>query len=115
MLTLRMFWKMLKLEVSVQNLSGPISIAQYAGNSARSGLSRFLEFLAIVSISLGILNLLPVPILDGGHLLYFAVEAVKGSPLSEQAQYVAQHVGLVLLVGLMGLAFYNDVVRVFSL
>ncbi len=115
MLTLRMFWKMLKLEVSVQNLSGPISIAQYAGNSARSGLSRFLEFLAIVSISLGILNLLPVPILDGGHLLYFAVEAVKGSPLSEQAQYVAQHVGLVLLVGLMGLAFYNDVVKVFSL
>ena len=115
MLTLRMFWKMLRLEVSVENLSGPISIAQYAGDSARSGPSRFLEFLAIVSISLGILNLLPVPILDGGHLLYFAVEAVKGSPMSDQSQYVAQHVGLVLLVGLMGLAFYNDVVRVFSL
>jgi regulator of sigma E protease len=115
MLTLRMFWKMLRLEVSVENLSGPISIAQYAGDSARSGPSRFLEFLAIVSISLGILNLLPVPILDGGHLLYFAVEAVKGSPMSDQSLYVAQHLGLVLLVGLMGLAFYNDVVRVFSL
>ncbi|MEM7408051.1 MAG: RIP metalloprotease RseP [Pseudomonadota bacterium] len=114
-LTVRMFWKMLRLEVSVENLSGPISIAQYAGNSARSGPARFFEFLAIVSISLGILNLLPVPILDGGHLLYFAVEAVKGSPPSEQAQYVAQHVGLVLLVGLMGLAFYNDVMRVWGL
>jgi len=113
-LTMRMFWKMLQLEVSVDNLSGPISIAQYAGHSARSGLSRFLEFLAIVSVSLGILNLLPVPILDGGHLLYFAVEAVIGRPLSEQAQYVAQHIGLVLLVGLMGIAFYNDIVRVWG-
>jgi regulator of sigma E protease len=113
-LTVRMFWKMLQLEVSVENLSGPISIAQYAGHSARSGPSRFLEFLAIVSISLGILNLLPVPILDGGHLLYFAVEAVIGRPLSEQAQYVAQHIGLVLLVGLMGIAFYNDIVRVWG-
>ena len=106
-----MFSKMLQLEVSLENLSGPISIAQYAGNSARSGPARFLEFLAIVSISLGILNLLPIPILDGGHLVYFAVEAVKGSPPSEQAQYLAQHVGIILLVGLMGLAFYNDIAK----
>jgi regulator of sigma E protease len=110
-LTVRMFSKMLQLEVSLENLSGPISIAQYAGNSARSGPARFLEFLAIVSISLGILNLLPIPILDGGHLVYFAVEAVKGSPPSEQAQYLAQHVGIILLVGLMGLAFYNDIAK----
>lgn len=110
-LTLRMFWKMLQLEVSVQNLSGPISIAQYAGDSARGGPSRFLEFLAIVSVSLGILNLLPIPMLDGGHLLWFTVEAAKGSPVSERVQYLGQHLGLMLLVGLMGLAFYNDIAR----
>jgi regulator of sigma E protease len=110
-LTLRMFWKMLKLEVSVDNLSGPITIARYAGDSARGGVTRFLEFLAIVSVSLGILNLLPIPVLDGGHLLYFAAEAVKGKPLSDKIQFFGQHIGLVLLVGLMGLAFYNDIAR----
>jgi regulator of sigma E protease len=110
-LTLQMFWKMLRLEVSLDNLSGPITIARYAGDSARSGPVRFFEFLAIVSVSLGILNLLPIPVLDGGHLLYFAVEAVKGSPMSDQAQYVGQHLGLMMLVGLMSLAFYNDIAR----
>ena len=80
------FCKMVRLEVSLDNLSGPITIARYAGDSARGGLNRFFEFLAIVSISLGILNLLPIPILDGGHLLYFAVEAVKGSPPSDMAK-----------------------------
>ena len=110
-LTLRFLWKMLRGEVSVKNLSGPISIAQYASLSAEDGLGRFLGFLGIVSISLGILNLLPIPILDGGHLLYYLIEAVRGRPLSEEAQYAGQRVGLLLLVGLMGLAFYNDIAR----
>jgi regulator of sigma E protease len=114
MLTLRMFWSMLTLDVSVKNLSGPISIAQYAGASAQIGLSRFLEFLAIVSVSLGVLNLLPVPLLDGGHLLYYAAETLLGRPLSEAAQFAGQRVGIALLVGLMGLAFYNDLSRLFG-
>ena len=110
-LTLRMFWKMVQFEVSLENLSGPITIARYAGDSARSGPTQFFEFLAIVSISLGILNLLPIPILDGGHLVYFALEAVSGKPPSDELRYIGQHIGLVFLVGLMGLAFYNDIAR----
>ena len=82
-LTLRMLWKMVTLEVSVKNLSGPISIAQYAGISAQRGLPWFLGFLAIVSISLGILNLLPIPLLDGGHLMYYCIELLTGRPVSE--------------------------------
>ncbi len=114
LLTLRMLWKMALLEVSVKNISGPISIAQYAGRSAQSGLSRFLEFLGIVSISLGILNLLPIPILDGGHLLYYSVEFFNGRPVSEQVQLFGQRVGVFLLAGLMGLAFFNDFARLFG-
>ena len=110
-LTLRMMWKMLLLEVSLENLSGPIGIAEYAGASARFGLARFLEFLGIVSVSLGILNLLPIPLLDGGHLLYYAVEFFRGRPVSEASRFVAQRLGIALLVGLMGLALYNDLVR----
>lgn len=110
-LTLRLLWKMVRLEISVENLSGPISIAQYAGTSAKIGASEFLQFLAIVSVSLGILNLLPIPILDGGHLLYYCIELFKGGPVSEAAQMVGQRVGLAMLFGLMGLAFYNDVAR----
>ena len=110
-LTLRMLWKMLLMEVSVENISGPIGIAEYAGASARFGLARFLEFLGIVSVSLGILNLLPIPLLDGGHLLYCAVEFVRGRPVSEAARFMGQKVGIALLVGLMGLAFYNDLAR----
>jgi regulator of sigma E protease len=111
MLTLRLFWKMLNLEVSVKNLSGPITIAQYAGRSAELGIERFLQFLAVVSVSLGILNLLPVPVLDGGHLIFYIVEWIKGKPLSERAQILGHQVGIVLLVGLMSLAFYNDISR----
>jgi regulator of sigma E protease len=110
-LTLRMLWKMVVGDASVKNISGPISIAQYAGQSASIGLSSFLAFLAIVSISLGILNLLPIPILDGGHLMYYLMELVKGSPVSEQAQIMGQKIGILMILGLMGLAFYNDFAR----
>ncbi len=113
-LTLRMLWKMVTLQISVKHLSGPISIAQYAGFSAEVGITRFLDFLAIVSISLGILNLLPIPILDGGHLLYYLIESVTGRPMSEEAQFLGQRLGIAMLIGLMSLAFYNDLARIFG-
>ena len=113
-LTLRMLWKMVTLQISLEHLSGPISIAQYAGFSAEIGMTRFIDFLAIVSISLGILNLLPIPILDGGHLLYYLIESVLGRPLSEEAQFLGQRLGIAMLIGLMGLAFYNDLARIFG-
>ena len=113
-LTLRMIWKMITLEVSLDNLSGPISIAQYAGYTAKLGISKFTEFLAIVSISLGILNLLPIPVLDGGHLMYYFIELFKGKPVSEEVQYLGQRLGIAMLVGLMSLAFYNDLARIFG-
>lgn len=110
-LTLVMMGKMLVGQVSVDNLSGPITIAKYAGYTANIGLSSFLSFLAIVSVSLGVLNLLPVPMLDGGHLAYYLVEVVKGSPLSDDMQMHLQRIGLALLLMLMSLALYNDVAR----
>ncbi|HED18384.1 MAG TPA: RIP metalloprotease RseP [Gammaproteobacteria bacterium] len=113
-LTFRTLWGMLSGQASVENISGPISIAQYAAYSASSGLSSFLKFLAVVSISLGVLNLLPIPVLDGGHLLYNLIEWLKGKPLSESAQQVGQRVGIVLLLALMSIAFYNDLARVFG-
>lgn len=111
-MTLQILGKMLMGEASVKNLSGPITIAKYAGDTAGLGIVAFLGFLAVVSVSLGVLNLLPVPLLDGGHVLYYLIEGVKGSPVSEAFQVIGQQVGLVLLLGLMGLAFYNDIVRV---
>ncbi len=108
---LRMLGRMVSGKASIDNLGGPISIAQTAGKSASIGPVYFLKFLAIVSISLGVLNLLPVPVLDGGHLLFFLVEGIKGSPLSEQAQLVGQKIGLMALLLLMGLAFYVDISR----
>lgn len=111
-LTLKVLYKMLTLQMSTKNISGPITIAQYAGYSVQIGLGRFLMFLAVVSISLGVLNLLPVPVLDGGHLLYYVVEAVIGRPLSQQTLEFGQRVGIVLLLGLMMLAFYNDFARI---
>ncbi len=113
-LTLKMLYRMVLGDVSVKNISGPIQIAQFAGSSASNGLVSFLGFIAIVSVSLFVLNLLPVPVLDGGHLLYYVVELVKGSPLSERAQMVGQQVGIALLVGLMGLAFYNDILSLMN-
>jgi len=110
-MTLRVLGKMIVGQASVKNLSGPISIAQYAGESAGLGLAMFLGFMAIVSVSLGVINLLPVPILDGGHLLYFLIEFIKGSPVSEAIQAIGQQVGFAVLIGLMGIAFYNDIIR----
>jgi regulator of sigma E protease len=109
--TLKMMGKMLIGKASVKNLSGPISIAEYAGQSAEMGLVPFLKFMALVSVSLGVLNLLPVPVLDGGHLLFYAVEAVKGSPVSDKIQVFFQQVGIALLMSLMALAMVMDVQR----
>jgi regulator of sigma E protease len=111
--TLKMMGYMFVGKASVDNLSGPISIAQYAGKSAEMGLVSFLKFLAIVSVSLGVLNLLPIPILDGGHLLMFAVEAIKGSPVAENIQLVFQQIGMAALLGLMILAVFLDIGRLF--
>jgi regulator of sigma E protease len=111
-LTVKMLVKMLELEVSAKNISGPLTIAQYAGQSAQIGVEQFLFFLAIVSISLGVLNLLPIPILDGGHLLYYGIEAVKGGPLSTRVMLWGQQIGIAMLICLMGLAFYNDIARI---
>lgn len=113
-LTLRLLAKMVVGEVSLDNLSGPLSIAQYAGGTASVGLVPFLTFLAIVSVSLGVLNLLPIPVLDGGHLLFYAVEAVKGSPVSPAAEMLGQRIGLVIILLMMVFAFYNDLVRIFG-
>ena len=110
-LTLRTLWKMVTGRASIENLSGPITIAQYAGQSAVIGLAAFLGFLGIVSVSLGVLNLLPVPVLDGGHLLFYLVELVSGHPVTEAVQLAGQKIGIVLLLGLMSLAFYNDLIR----
>jgi len=112
--SLVMIGKMISGEVSWHNLSGPVTIADYAGQSARLGLDYYLKFLALVSISLGVLNLLPVPILDGGHLLYYVVEIIKRGPLSERTMEIGQQIGLALLLMLMAFAFYNDINRLIS-
>jgi regulator of sigma E protease len=112
--TLKMMGKMVMGRASMENLSGPISIAQYAGQSASMGLVPFLKFMALVSVSLGVLNLLPVPVLDGGHLLFFAIEGIKGSPVSEKIQLFFQQIGIALLMSLMALAMFLDVHRLFS-
>lgn len=110
-LTLESIWKMLQGLISVKNLSGPITIAKVAGASAASGLESFLNFLAYLSISLGILNLLPIPVLDGGHLLYYLIEAIRGKPVSERTQVVGLKVGMTLMLMLMLMALYNDLAR----
>ncbi|MGA9422695.1 MAG: RIP metalloprotease RseP [Rhodanobacteraceae bacterium] len=112
--TLDMLWKMVSGNASLKNISGVITIAQYANTSAQMGFAWFLSFLALISLSLAIMNLLPIPVLDGGHLLYYLIELVKGSPVSERVQIAGQYVGLTALVALMGLAFYNDILRIAS-
>ncbi|MCC6713595.1 MAG: RIP metalloprotease RseP [Gammaproteobacteria bacterium] len=111
-LTLRLLGKMLVREASVENISGPISIAKFAGETASLGLSAFIGFLAVVSVSLFVLNMLPVPLLDGGHLMYYLIELVMRRPVPESVQAIGQQVGIALLLALMGLAFYNDLTRV---
>lgn len=112
--SLKMMGKMVMGEVSMKNLSGPITIADYAGQSAQLGLGAYIGFLALISISLGVLNLLPIPLLDGGHLLYYAVEFFKGSPVSDGAWEAGQKVGIALLVTMMAFALFNDISRLIS-
>jgi regulator of sigma E protease len=109
--SLKMMGRIITGDAPVKNLSGPITIAQYAGKSASMGSAEFLKFLAIVSISLGVLNLLPIPMLDGGHFAFYIIEAIKGNPVSEQVQLLAQQVGIALLLSLMCLTFYLDIER----
>lgn len=114
LLTFKMIGRMIIGRASVENLSGPISIAKYAGQSASMGMIQFIKFLAIISISLGVVNLLPIPVLDGGHLLFFLIEAIKGSPLSDNAQLIGQQVGIAILFLLMSLAVFLDIERLFT-
>jgi len=114
-LTVRMLGKMLIGEASLKNLSGPVTIADYAGQSARLGLSYFLGFLAVVSVSLGVLNLLPLPVLDGGHLMYYLFEAVTGRPVSELWLDRLQRGGVAIMLMMMSLALYNDMARLLGL
>jgi len=110
----KMFARMIIGQVSLKNLSGPITIAEYAGDSARSGLTGFIGFLVLISLSLGFLNLLPIPMLDGGQIIYQSIEWIKGSPLSERVQAAGQSVGIALLFLLMGVALFNDLARQFG-
>jgi regulator of sigma E protease len=103
--------KLILGEISTKNLSGPISIAKVAGSSAQNGLKSFVGFLALLSVFLGVFNLLPIPVLDGGHLLYLSVEVIKGKPVSEKVQILAYQFGLALVIGLSILAMYNDIMR----
>lgn len=112
--TLTSLWGMITGDVSTDNIGGPISIAQIAGSSAEQGLMSFVSFLAMISITLGILNLLPIPMLDGGHLMMFIIEAVRGKPLPDEVQIRGQQIGLFLLLMLMFLAFFNDLSRLFG-
>ena len=110
----KMFARMIIGQVSIKNLSGPITIAEYAGDSVRSGLTGFVGFLVLISLSLGFLNLLPIPMLDGGQIVYQTIEWIKGSPLSERVQAAGQSVGIALLFLLMGVALFNDLARQFG-
>ena len=110
----RLFWRMVLGQFSMKNLNGPLSIAEYAGDSAEAGVASFMSFLVLISLSLGFLNLLPIPILDGGQIVFQLVEWLKGSPLSDRAQAFGQQVGIALLILLMGVALFNDIARQLS-
>jgi len=112
--SLTMLGRMVLGQVSWKHLSGPVTIADYAGQSALLGWISYLTFVALISISLGVLNLLPIPLLDGGHLMYYVLEVIKGSPVSERAWEFGQRIGIALLLVMMAFAFYNDINRLFS-
>lgn len=114
LLTLKMIYKLISGEANVKNLSGPLSIAEFTGKSLVMGAVYFANILAILSISLGVLNLLPIPLLDGGHLMFYLFEIAFGQPVSENIQLIGQKIGLVILFGIMILAFYNDFLRLLS-
>ncbi|QOJ22244.1 MAG: RIP metalloprotease RseP [Gammaproteobacteria bacterium] len=113
-LTLQMLSKMITGDVSLKNVSGPISIADYAGQSAQMGLVSYLAFLALISVSIGVLNLLPIPILDGGHLMYYLIEIVRGNPLPDKVIIIGQRIGMAMLLTLMMFAIYNDINRLIT-
>ncbi|MFZ6644316.1 RIP metalloprotease RseP [Undibacterium sp. TJN25] len=113
-MTFKMLGKMLTGEVSWKNITGPITIADYAGQTSRTGAISYISFIALISISLGVMNLLPIPLLDGGHLLYYSLEVLTGKPVSERFGEIAQRAGAALLMTLMALAFFNDIVRLVS-
>ncbi|MED5274910.1 MAG: site-2 protease family protein, partial [Pseudomonadota bacterium] len=114
LLTLKMIYKLFTGQANLKNISGPISIAEYTGKSLSMGLVYFAYILAILSISLGVLNLLPIPMLDGGHLMFYLFEIVTGNPISERIQLAGQQIGIIILFGIMILAFYNDFLRLLS-
>jgi len=106
--------KLVFAEVSTKNLSGSFTIAKVAGDSAKAGIGSYLAFLAFLSVSLGVFNLLPIPVLDGGHLMYYLIEVVKGSPVPEKIQFIGYQLGLFFVLGIMIVAHVNDLVRIFS-
>ncbi len=113
-MTLRVLGKMLTGSFSVRNLSGPLTMADYAGETARIGLIAFLGYVAVVSLNIGLFNLFPIPLLDGGHLMYYTVEMITGAPVSERVMEIGQRIGIAVLATLMGVAIYNDISRIFT-
>ena len=109
-----MLGKMITLQVSYKNVNGPIMIADVAGQAIQVGFTTYLYFIALISISLGVMNLLPIPMLDGGHLATYVIEIFAGKDISRRAFIAVQPFGLLMLAGLMSLAFYNDILRLFN-